>query len=87
MVEGKGGEHLNKELDVRCSHGGRQGCGSLNTELDFRWSHGGRQRGEKNEIKSYISDGRMVEGKGGGLNKDFDFRWSHGGRQRVRKFK
>ena len=46
MVEGKGGE-------------------SLNNDLDFRWSHGGRQRAGKNSRKTLISDGRMVEGKGG----------------------
>ena len=28
MVEGKGGENFNKDLDVRWSHGGRPGGGS-----------------------------------------------------------
>ena len=37
------GGSLNKELDVRWLHGGRQGGEHFNKDLDFRWSHGGRQ--------------------------------------------
>ena len=44
IVEGKGGGNLNKELEFRSWHCGRQeGGGSLNKELDFRSWHCGRQ--------------------------------------------
>ena len=45
IVEGKGGS-LNKELEFRSWHCGRQGGGSLNKELDFRSWHCGRQGDE-----------------------------------------
>ena len=41
-----GGGSLNKELDFRSWHCGRQGGGSLNKELGFRSWHSGRQGGE-----------------------------------------
>ena len=43
-MEGRGGS-LNKELEVRPWHCGRQG-GSLNEELEFRLWHCGRQGGK-----------------------------------------
>ena len=45
IVEGKGGS-LNKDLEFRSWHCGRQGGGSLNKELGFRSWHCGRQGGE-----------------------------------------
>ena len=38
---------LNKELDFRSWHSGRQRGGSLNKEFEFRSWHCGRQGGEK----------------------------------------
>ena len=43
----KGRGRLNRDLDFRWLHGGRQWGENFNKELDFRWSHGGRQGGEK----------------------------------------
>ena len=73
-MEGKGGS-LNKQLEFRSWHCGRQGGGSLNKELDFRSWHCGRQgRGkfiksqildQSFKIKSWILDHGIVEGKGG----------------------
>ena len=40
------GGNLNKELDFRLWHCGRQGKGSLNKDLEFRSWHCGRQGGE-----------------------------------------
>ena len=45
-MEGKGGGSLNKELDFRSWHCGRQGRESLDRELDFSSWHCGRQGGE-----------------------------------------
>ena len=45
IVEGKGGS-LNKDLEFRSWHCGRQGGGSLNKELGFRSWHSGRQGGK-----------------------------------------
>ena len=36
MVEGKGGENLNKDLDFRWSHGGRQWAGKFKSRLRFQ---------------------------------------------------
>ena len=44
-MEGKGGS-LNKELDFRSWHCGRQGGGSVNKELGVGSWHCGRQGGE-----------------------------------------
>ena len=41
------GGSLNKYLEFRSWHCGRQGNGSLNKEFDFRSWHCGRQGGEK----------------------------------------
>ena len=38
MVEGKGGESLNKDLDFRWSHGGRQRGERLKRDLQFNHS-------------------------------------------------
>ena len=44
-MEGKGGS-LNKELDFRSWHCGRQGEESLNKDFEFRSWHCGRQGGK-----------------------------------------
>ena len=40
------GGSLNKDLEFRSWHCGRQGVGSLNKDLEFRSWHCGRQGGE-----------------------------------------
>ena len=59
------GGSVNKELEFRSWHCGRQAGGSLNKELDFASWHCGR-RGEV-QIKSWNLDHGIVEGKGGKL--------------------
>ena len=44
-MEGRGGS-VNKELEFRSWHCGRQAGGSLNKELDFASWHCGRQGGK-----------------------------------------
>ena len=60
------GRSVNKELEFRSWHCGRQAGGSLNKELDFTSWHCGRQGGEV-QIKSWNLDHGIVEGKGGSL--------------------
>ena len=92
-MEGKGGGSLNKELDFRSWHCGRQGdeieTKSWNLDhgivegkrgkfkLDFRPWHGGRQGGNLNKELEFRSG--IVEGKGG--TEELDFRSWHCGRQ------
>ena len=46
MVEGKGGESLNKDLECQMVAWWKAKGGNISdNELDFRWSHGGRQWG------------------------------------------
>ena len=64
------GGSLNKELDLRSWHCGRQRGGSLNKEFDFRSWHCGRQGGgslnkEGKGGKFSNLDHGIVEGKGG----------------------
>ena len=46
LWKGRGG-NLNKDLEFRSWHCGRQGGGGFNKELDLRSLHCGRQRGFK----------------------------------------
>ena len=61
------GGSVNKELEFRSWHCGRQAGGSLNKELDFASWHCGRQGGKFKYIKSPNLDHGIVEGKGGKL--------------------
>ena len=54
IVEGRGGS-VNKELEFRSWHCGRQAGGSLNKELDFASWHCGRQGGSSNKELEFRS--------------------------------
>ena len=80
-MEGKGGS-LNKELEFRSWHCGRQGVGSLNKEFGFRSKARGGSLNKELDFRLWHSGWQG----NGSLNKEFDFRSWHCGRQGGQKF-